>query len=250
MSDALAAPLRFTAVEARLLWRDPASIVVPLGIPLVLMVMNGLAADGGGQPEFEGLPGFDAEIVPLTVMMIVTLVALTNLPAFLVEHRKSGWLRRLSVTPVRPWVLLAAQTAVSLVLTVTGLALALGIAFTAFGLAAPRSLGWAVLALALGVVALFAVGLLIAALARTTNQALAAGLLAFLVFFALAGGFGGADALPGWLTSIGEHLPLGAAADSLSNAWTGIAPQASSLAALAATAVIALLAAARYFRWT
>jgi ABC-2 type transport system permease protein len=74
-------------------------------------------------------------------------------------------------------------------------------------------------------------------------------LVAFFATMALGGGFGGRDALPPTLATIGEHLPYGAAVEGISAAWMGSTPDLVHLGALTAAALVAGLLAARLFRW-
>ena len=240
--------LRVTLTEAKLLWRDPASILVPIGLPVVVLMMGGLGAQDLTATGFGG-DTLDAAVVPSALVMIVGMIGLLNLPTFLVERRRDRWLRRLAVTPARPVMLLAAQALVSLALSLAGVALALVLARVAFDVSAPHDLGAALGVLGLTVAALFAVGLVIAALARTTSAAIAAGLVLFFGMFALIGGFGGGEAFPQWLTTAGTYTPMGAAASALTDAWGPASVSASAIVVLLLTAVTSTVAAAFTFRW-
>ncbi|QBI21692.1 hypothetical protein ER308_20385 [Egibacter rhizosphaerae] len=96
---------------------------------------------------------------------------------------------------------------------------------------------------------MFSLGLLVAAVAPSPNAAIGIGLVFVLGMMALSGGFGPVDALPGWLVTVGEYAPLGAAATTVGEAWAGATPNPSRLVALGVTIVVALLAAIKLFRW-
>lgn len=240
---------RLVLVEWKVVWRDPGGVIVPIGLPLIILVMNGLGADDTPIPELGGLTPFDAFVVPLTLAMILGLVGMVNMPAFLATYRKEGVLRRLATTPAHPAMLLTAQVIVSLAHTLVGVAVALVVARSAFDLSVPAHPGVAVAVFVLACAATYAVGMLITAIAPTPNSAIAIGLAAFLATMALGGGFGDPANLPAWLETIGAHLPYGAGADALSTAWMGETPDASRLAALGVTAAGASVAAAALFRW-
>ncbi|GGU91755.1 transport permease protein [Actinomadura cremea] len=237
-----------TWTEAKLVARDTAGLIVPLALPTLIMVMNGL---GSSEPtnDFEGLTAFDAYVLPLTLAMIVALIGIVNMPSFLAAYRKTGILRRLSVTPANPLAVLGAQAAVALAHTLAGVTIALVIARFAFDAALPRAPLTTAATFALATAAMFAVGLLIAAVAPTPNSAVAIGLLTFFATMATGGGFGTRDNLPDWLAAIGAHLPYGAALDALSNAWTGSTPPLAAIAALTSTALACTAIAAKTFRW-
>jgi ABC-2 type transport system permease protein len=72
-------------------------------------------------------------------------------------------------------------------MALVALALTLGVGAAWLGMAMPASVGWFALAFALGTAALFAVGLVIAAVAPTARAANAIGMLAFFPSLFLAG---------------------------------------------------------------
>lgn len=235
--------------ETRMVVRDTAGLIIPVGMPLLMLVMNGL-----GNDATQELPGrgtvMDRIILPLTITMMVTLVGVVNMPSFLASYRKYGVLKRLAVTPARPLTILLAQAAVSLAQVLIGVALMLGVALAFFDARLPASLGWAVLVGVLLVAAMYAVGLLIAATSPTVNSAIAIGLVAFFAMLALGGGFGGVENLPDLLRRAGELLPYGACVEALGAAWGGDTPSARSLLVLGGWSVVAGGLAGRWFRWT
>ncbi|MFF5987173.1 ABC transporter permease [Prauserella flavalba] len=244
-----AAWARLMLTEAKLVARDTSGLVVPFGLPMLIMVMNGLGSDRTPVPAFGGLPALDAYVVPMTIAMVVALIGVVNMPSFLAGYRTMGVLRRLSVTPAHPALVLVAQSVVSLVQAVTGVALALVLARLAFDLTVPRSLAGAIGVFLLAVAAMYAVGMLVAAIAPTVNAAVAIGLVLFFAFLATGGGFGGREHLPGWLADAGAYLPFGATLDLLGDCWAGLAPAPGQLVALVVTTVISGTAAAWLFRW-
>jgi ABC-2 type transport system permease protein len=104
----------------------------------------------------------------------------------LVSYRELGVLRRLSTTPVPAYWVLAAQIAVQACLMAVTLALLITVSIVFFGVSAPKNPAAMVLAIALTMAALFAIGLAIAALARTSGAArglMAAALYPMMFFF-------------------------------------------------------------------
>ena len=104
------------------------------------------------------------------------------LPRSLIKYRETGILRRLSVTPVPPAWLLAAQIVINLAIAVAGLIILTAAGVAAFGLELPKNFLGFLLAYLLTVTSLFAVGLCIAAFVR--NDAVAQG-IGGILFFAL-----------------------------------------------------------------
>ena len=155
--------------ETRLAWRRPIGWIAGLALPILLLVLFGeLPAFKQTLPNLGGDTIFDA-YVPVLIVFGLAMLALLGLPIPLVSYRELGVLRRLSTTPVpRSW-LLAAQGAVQLGTAVIMSVAIIVISITAFGVPAPKSPGGLVLSLLLAVAGLFAIGLLIAAVARTAT---------------------------------------------------------------------------------
>ncbi|MCA5893743.1 ABC transporter permease [Isoptericola sp. NEAU-Y5] len=245
-----AAWLALTVAEAKMVARDTAGLVVPLGMPVLILVMNGLAP-GLDQviPGTGGRTALDVYVIPLTLTLVVALVGVVNMPSFLAYYRRSGILSRLGVTPASPALVLGAQALVGVAQILLGIALALGVAAVWLGASAPARLAAAVGVLALTIAAMYAVGLLVAAVAPTPGSAVAIGLTAFFAQGALGGMFGPRQNLPEALETVGGRLPFGAAVDGLSAAGAGAAVPGQSLVALGACTVVAGAAAAAWFRW-
>jgi ABC-2 type transport system permease protein len=146
-------------------------------------------------------------------------------------------------------MLLIAQVAVNLAMALVALALVLGIGAAWLGMAMPASVGWFVVAFVLGAAALFAVGLVIAAVAPTARAANAIGMLAFFPSLFLAGAWLPKNQMPELLSRIGDLSPLGAFREAVQDAWVGTTPDPVHLVALAVVAVVAGVAAAKLFRW-
>lgn len=234
--------------ETRMIVRDYSGLVVPVGFPLLLLVMNGMGLDGDVRLP-NGATVMNGIILPLTVTMVVALVGVVNMPSFLSSYRTYGVLRRLAVTPARPAMILVAQLVVSAVQVVLGVALMLVVGALFFGVTLPPSLGWALLTGVLLLAAMYGVGTLIAAVAPTVNAALALGLIAFFVMMALGGGLGPMAELPEVLERAGAALPYGAGHEALAQAWAGGTPEVTDLLVLAGWSVGAGGLAARFFRW-
>jgi ABC-2 type transport system permease protein len=103
------------------------------------------------------------------------------------------------------------------------------------------------LAYFLGLSSVFALGLLIAAVAPGARTGSALSMLVYFLTMFLGGAYLPRVFLPGFLARIGEYAPPGVQA--LLDAWMGPGPQPLQLAVLALIALAASAAAARWFRW-
>jgi ABC-2 type transport system permease protein len=157
--------------EARLAWRQPAGIVVGIGVSLLLLVIFG-SISSFQQPSARlgGLSAFELYI-PILISFSIGVLALSYLPGPLVSYREQGILRRLSTTPVPAFWVLAAQFVLQACLMLIAVFLLIGVSVAGYGAIAPRNPGGLVLALVLSIAALFAIGLSIAAAARTSGSA-------------------------------------------------------------------------------
>jgi ABC-2 type transport system permease protein len=240
---------KLTKLEAKVLFlRDPVVLLVALAVPIGILLVFGLpgfARDPA--PELGGQRPIDTVLPSIALAISVGVLAISALPGYLAIYREKGILRRLSTTPASPAMLLIAQVAVDLAMLVAALVLVLGIG--AAWLDMPASAGWFVVAFVLGAAALFAVGLVIAAVAPTARAANAIGLLVFFPSLFLAGAWLPKYEMPAWLSRAGDLSPLGAFREAVQDAWVGTTPDPVHLAALAVVTVVAGTAAAKLFRW-
>ena len=234
--------------EIRSVVRDTSGLVVPLGMPALMMVMFGMNATEA-LPDLGGLTAFDIYVVPLVLAMVIALIGVVNMPSHLSTYRRSGILRRLAVTPVNPGMVLIAQVVTSLIQTVIGVTIAVVGGRLLYDLAAPRDLGTAVLVLLLAVAALYSLGMVVASLAPTPQSSAAIGLVLFFGIGATGGMFGGMESLPDAMATIGRWLPFGGAVEGLQAAWAGQAVPTTTWVGMGATTVVGAGLSAWLFRW-
>jgi ABC-2 type transport system permease protein len=230
-------------VELLLTLRRGESLLVTLAIPLgILVFFSQVDAVNTDLPEPVDF------LVPGVLALAVMSTAMVSLGIATGFERRYGVLKRLGSTPLSRGGLLVAKTANVLVLEVLQT-----IAIVATGAA----LGWspsgglvAALGLVLlGTVAFAGIGLLLAGTLRAeANLAVANGLFLLLLF--LGGMAYPIDRLPDALEAIARVLPAAALSESLRGVLdAGASVDGGELAVLAAWAIAAPLAAARWFRW-
>jgi ABC-2 type transport system permease protein len=235
--------------EARLAWRTPRGLIFGAGLPAAMVVIFGvLPKDQVRHSSLGGLTRFNVE-VPVLIAFVIAIMALYSLPVPLASYREQGILRRLAATPARPSWVLAAQVAVNLVFAVAGLLIVVIVGAAAFGGSAPDSPGGFVLAIALSLAAMFAIGLAIAALAGSAAAAHAIGVALLLPLMFFAGLWLPRQEMTAWLQHVSDYSPLGAASQAVQVAIQGAFPGAAPLLTLAAYAAVFGFLAARYFRW-
>lgn len=233
-----------TSLELRLSLRHGESLLLTFGIPILLLVFFSLVdilPTGTDEPIDFLFPG----ILALAIMS-TSFVATAIATGF---ERESGVLKRLGSTPLSRADLIAAKTAAIVsvqaiqLVVFTAIALVLGFRF-----AGPDS-ALALVAVALGTVAFTGLGMLMAGtLPAITTLAAANG--AYLLLVLSSGMLFSTDELPGPMAAVSQLLPSGALADLLHGTVGQADLNNTAWLVLAAWAVAAPAAAARWFRWT
>ncbi|WP_120006320.1 ABC transporter permease [Nesterenkonia muleiensis] len=244
-----AAWLRMIQAEAKMITRDTSGMIVPLGLPVLLLVMQGMMFDDLHQEVGPGVTVLDVYALPVVITLVLAMVAMMNFPSFLATYRKTHILRRLAVTPASPVMVLVAQIVVSFIQVLLGMAIAFGIALIFFDANLPTDVPMAVMVLLASSVAMYALGIMVASVAPTPNAAIAIGIVVFFGTAALGGMFGPVENLPDTLAEIGAWLPFGAAVEAFQSTWLGETVAWQNWTSLAATTLIGTGVAAALFRW-
>ena len=241
---------KLTAVEAKLFLRDAGAPLTVIGVPVALLLVFGLMPGvREPSPEHGGRSALATFIAPMSIAILLAMLALTMFPTFVATYREKGVLRRLSASPVRPSKLLAAQLAVNLVAAATTVLIILLLGALVLGMALPENAAGFALVTVLGTAALFSVGMLVAALSGSARTAGGIGTLAFFPMLALGGVWVPKENLPGFLQDVADALPLGETFNGLRETAAGAAPQPLQLIALLVTTAVFTGLSAKYFRW-
>ena len=186
-------------------------------------------------------------LVPGVLALAVMSTAMVSLGIATGFERRYGVLKRLGSTPLSRGGLLAAKTIVVLVIELVQAAVIVGTGL-ALGWDPTDGLALAVVWLLVGTIAFAGIGLFLAGTLRAeANLALANGL--FLVLLFLGGMAYPLGRLPDILESFAHLLPAAALAESVRAALRGDGVPWDSVGVLIGWAVVAPLAATRYFRW-
>ena len=235
------------AIEAKLVFREPITWLAAIALPtVILLIFGSIFGPSAPDPALGGLRFIDV-FVPSLVVITVGTLGIQTLPIRLATYREKGVLRRLSTTPAHPVRLLAAQLAIYLVLSVIALVLLVIVANIAFDVPLPRQPIGYVVAFVLGMTSLFAIGLLVAAVAPSNRAATAIAIPMFFAVMFLGGVYLPRVYLPDALIRIGDFTPPGV--QGLQDAWMGTAPQLAPLLGMAVLTVLVGSLAVRLFRW-
>ncbi len=237
---------KLMAVEAKLFLREPGMWLLTILLPTFVLVVVGLLFGGEPDPALGGRRWIDI-FAPSMVVMTLAILGVNTLPARLVKYREQGVLRRLSTTPASPHYLLTAQLVVNMGVAVVSVVILIVVGNVVLQIPLPQDpVGFAA-AFVLGMSALFALGLLVAAVAPTTGLATALWLPLFAAVMFLGGVYLPRMLLPEFLIRIGDYTPPGVQA--LLDAWSGTTPELAQLAVMALVTIVAGAVAAKRFQW-
>jgi ABC-2 type transport system permease protein len=240
---------RLALVEGKLFLREKGALIGVFGLPVALVIGFGLIP-GFSDPQKGLSDQIGTEyIAAVGVAVVLASLGLTGVPMVIGQYRERGVLRRLGVTPVRPLTLLLADLTVWAAAAIVSVALVVAVVRFAFHVPAPVEPGWFILSLLLGIAALFAVGLLAAALAPNARSSAGIGWLLFFPNMFLAGVYFPTEEMSATMRQVGNFTPLGSALHAVRDSWMGIDPRPEYLGIMAAWALLAGAAAARFFRW-
>ncbi|SEL07094.1 ABC transporter permease [Streptacidiphilus jiangxiensis] len=233
-----------TAVQARLLLREPAALAW-LAVPVVVvLVLGSIPGFRTPQAALGGQRVIDV-YVPTCAAMVPLFLALTALPVTFASYREKAVLRRLSVSPVPAAGVLGALVTVIAALAAVGVLTVVAIGALVFDVKAPAHPAAALAGFVLGGAAVLALGLVVAARARTAGAASGLGVPLMVLNFFAAGLYVPVAELPQTLQRVCEFVPFGA----VTAIWSGHGPLWQHLLVLAGWTVAGGLAAVRFFRW-
>lgn len=236
-----------TRVETSLLLREPAAVLFTLALPLVLLLLNG---SGGNEPNprFGGVGTVDVLMAGYLVYVMATS-AIMGMAETMADYRDKGILRRMRVTPLRPWQILGSHALTHGAMSAVGTALLVTIGALAFGANLPASWPATLLALVASLASMLSIGFLLAAVLPSvrTTQAVAAAIYFPAIF--ISGALFPREVLPALAQRIGDALPMTYAVRSIREAWTGGGVDWVGIGILAGTTLAFTAIAVRMFRW-
>jgi ABC-2 type transport system permease protein len=238
-----------TLLETRMLLRNGEQLLLTVVIPTVLLVLFSavdiLPTTGPGHRVDFLTPG----LLALAVMS----TAFTGQAIATGFERRYGVLKRLGASPLPRWALLTAKTGCVLIteilqfILLSVIALALG--WHPHGAGILTSVAAVLLLLVLATAAFSGLGLLMAGTLRA-EATLAAANLVFILLLLAGGVIVPLSKFPSAVRPVLDALPVSALSDGLRAVLQqGSAMPWGDLGILAAWAVVALAAAARFFRW-
>jgi ABC-2 type transport system permease protein len=245
---------RWLRARVRMQLRTGRAVVFTFAFPLVLLVLfNGLngnatvdAVGAGGQVKFAQF------YTPSIAIFSLTTACYTSVILGIATARDSGLLKRVRGTPLPMSTYLGSWLAGAALTGILAVVLLFAVAIPAFGVKIFLStLPAAIVTLVLGAACLASVGLAVATLAKTAEQAQPIAQLTFLPISFISGIWFPLEGAPHWLTSIAKLFPLQHIVHAFGRCFSpGVAGGAWSpkdLWAIAVWTAIGLIVATRRF---
>jgi ABC-2 type transport system permease protein len=247
---------RWVVARVRLTLRNPRALMFTFAFPLILMTMLN-ALSGGERVTAMGGTGakvdFAQFFTPSVAIFGLGSACYTGVVFGIASARDTGLLKRVRGTPLPmsvylgSWLIGAALTGIATVVIV------FAVAVPAFGVDVyARMLPAAFVTLALGAATLGALGLAVASLVRTADQAIPVAQFTFLPLSFVSGVFFPLEGAPGWVVHIAHAFPLFHIVDAFDACFVpqtaGGGWSAGDLATIAVWGVAGLVVAARRLR--
>ncbi|WP_163996561.1 ABC transporter permease [Pyxidicoccus caerfyrddinensis] len=147
-------------------------------------------------------------VVPGIAAMLLLVVTTIIMAMGLARERESGTLEQLQVTPLKPGILMAGKVTPFVIIGLVDVGLALSVGAWVFHVPLRGNLGIVALATLLYLLSTLGVGLLIATLSRTQQQAFVGGFLFLLPAVLLSGVMTPIHAMPDWLAWVTYFNPV------------------------------------------
>lgn len=235
--------------EVRLALRTPLGLLAGLGLPILLLVIFGsIPAFSTSSKDLGGLSYFSLSF-PILICFSILAIGFNILPVRLATYRQQGILRRLSITPIPPAWLLAAQVIINVCIIIIGIIMLTVVGMMAFHLGAPKDIGYFLLFVTITITAFFSIGLCIASMVKSANSANIISGLLFYPMLLFSGIWIPREIMPPALRLMSDWSPMGAAVGGIQNAMQGSSFSFQYLLILVGYTVIFGYLAVRLFKW-
>jgi ABC-2 type transport system permease protein len=256
-SSDLALLRRWVTARVKLILRNPRSSFFTFAFPLLFLVLfNGLNGDtrvaaigpAGGKVAFAQF------YTPSIGIFGLTMACYTSVIVGISTARDMGLLKRVRGTPLPMGIYIGSWLTGAVLSGIAAVLLMFVVAIPAFGVDIYWStLPAAIVTLVLGAVSLAALGLAVATLARTADQALPIAQFTFLPLSFISGVFYPLDGAPQWLVTVADIFPLKHIVDAFDACFVPGTPNGGwswgDLAVIAIWGIAGLRVASRRFRW-
>ena len=241
---------KYTWTEIKLFLREPIGAFFTLVFPLMMLFLFGTIYGNEPSPLFNGYGTVDVSVPAYTAMIIGT-TGIMGLTITISTYRENGILRRLRVTPLRPYIILIAQVAVNFLMTAAGMLLLILAGKLVYDLRFDGNVLNVALAFMLSSLSFFSLGFVLAAVMPNARTAQVVGMVIFYPMLFLSGAGMPLEILPDKVRNISKFLPLTYVVTLLRGLWTGGSwdQYNTEVIVLVTLLAVGVLISAKAFRW-
>lgn len=200
--------------------RDPVGLFFAFFFAPALVLVLGAIFGNGPNPNF-GDRGYMDATLPAFSSLVLAIIGVMLLPMNQVQFRETGALRRLRLTPMRPFTFLAADLTVNFVIGFAGMVTALVVGWLVFSVDLPSNIGLVLLAAALGLIAFLALGYTLSGLYPSTGAATGIGNVLMILLMLSSGAFLPLSVLSEGVRTIFDFSPVRQFVKLINTLWAG-----------------------------
>ncbi|MYL50015.1 ABC transporter permease [Halobacillus litoralis] len=240
--------MKLANLETKMFFRDRLSVFWTFLFPVVMIWLFGSMFSG----DMAGPFTFAEVFIPSWIGVNIVTTSFFTLGTVLAGYRETGVLRRYQSTPLQPWKILAAHTVQGTVIFVISAVLLMVFGMVMYDLQVPMYIGSTLLALFISILAFFPFALFVTSLAKNTQSAAAISSLFLNLMLFLSGATFPLEMMPTILQYVAKVLPLYYVIQLLRGTWNEapISEFGLEVGILLAIAVVSIVLASRYFKWS
>jgi ABC-2 type transport system permease protein len=231
--------------------RNPRALVFTFAFPLILVVLFS-ALNGNATVDAYGEKlRFAQFYTPAIAIFSLVTACYTTLILGVATARDQGLLKRVRGTPLPMGIYLGSWVTGAMLTGLGAVLLLFVVAVPAFGVEVDASrLPAALLTLILGAGCLSALGVAVASVVKSADQAMPVAQLTFLPISFISGIWFPLEGAPDWLVKVSHFFPLSHIVEAFGSCFTpGRHFHVADLAVVVAWMAVGLLVAVRRFRW-
>lgn len=239
------------AYQVRMRLREPVAVFFDILWAPLMLLFFGTIFSARAETPMPGVRQVDL-MAPQMMILAVLVIGFLDMTPWVAQERELGFLRRLKVTPMPPWVYFGGLAVASLLITGLGILLILLVGMLLFGLTLHGSPMAVLLALGLAVWGIYPLGFLLASVSITPALARATGFIVGFPMMFLSGAAGvPVELFPQGLRAVASYLPATIGVKVLQGAWLGqnLGPYQGEILYLILFGLSTALLSVRLFRW-
>jgi ABC-2 type transport system permease protein len=245
---------KWVAGRIKMTARNPRALVFTFAFPLILIVLFS-ALNGNAKVDAYGEHiRFAQFYTPAIAIFSLVAACYTSLVLGIATARDQGLLKRVRGTPLPMGIYLGSWVTGAMATGIGAILLLFLVAIPAFGVDIyARTLPAAIVTLLLGAACLASLGVAVASLVKSADQAMPVAQLTFLPVSFISGIWFPLDGAPDWLIHVAHFFPLYHIVNAFGSCFvpgsSGSAFNGSDLTAIVIWTAVGLFVAVRRFRW-